>query len=641
MSACPEKTYPIQGIPYTPDPQGTLPARQELSRWSTSSDPEERRQVSLFIRALDELQRRNPIENQFSYFRLAGIHGAPGQGWDQAPDPQEEFKGTKGYCYHNSYLFPTWHRPYMVLYEQCLHEIMEEKVQSISDVAVRKEWEEAARNWRLPFWDWAVEQEDTRKLGLPTVASSAQISILRLDGSGEEQSFANPLLKFTNWAPDANGTLVETPMGDQRMGKFKIQFIGEKPPNKHRLDFSKPKATSRWANDQVDAEWVNGYALNDLVGEAISQHRYMGENQPNLTVKAVVSRLLSPQYFSSYLPFSSSKWAESHPTDYLSLEMIHNNIHEWTGGSGVRSDGTFTQGHMANVPVSSFDPIFWMHHWFSSLLLNVDRLLALFQYINSAWLEDEDLLQTPLQPFHRDEDKTVWTSQEAEEWERLGYTYPELVGRPDPQQVSRNVQAKYGTPVKALQPSWQGLASCPGVNDDEFQDYIINVKYDRYALDGYPYKIKFFLHVDDQNDIPLGEVYNFSTPLDLGCGNCSTQKAQGVLSKAQVPITLHLHELVRERYSGIPSLRSFSYTPDEEPGLQPNFISNFLEGALIWTVTTNTGELVDLTQFSGLEVNVLTARASFDDRNVALYQPKGYETLYQPTQGKPCGAAPK
>lgn len=38
----------------------------------------------------------------------------------------------------------------------------------------------------------------------------------------------------------------------------------------------------------------------------------------------------------------------------VNIEFIHNNIHYWAGGNG---------GHMSQIPVATFDPIFWLHHW--------------------------------------------------------------------------------------------------------------------------------------------------------------------------------------------------------------------------------------------------------------------------------------
>ena len=57
-----------------------------------------------------------------SFFQVAGIHGLPNQPWDgvvgSTPfDPNSGQWG--GYCTHGSVLFPTWHRPYVMLYEVC------------------------------------------------------------------------------------------------------------------------------------------------------------------------------------------------------------------------------------------------------------------------------------------------------------------------------------------------------------------------------------------------------------------------------------------------------------------------------------------------------------------------------------------
>lgn len=46
-----------------------------------------------------------------------GIHGVPFQPWNGVqPAPGA---GQSGYCTHSSVLFPTWHRPYLALYEVC------------------------------------------------------------------------------------------------------------------------------------------------------------------------------------------------------------------------------------------------------------------------------------------------------------------------------------------------------------------------------------------------------------------------------------------------------------------------------------------------------------------------------------------
>ena len=53
-----------------------------------------------------------------SWFQVAGIHGLPYTTWDSA----EGIAGAStGYCTHSSVLFPTWHRPYVALFEVSLN----------------------------------------------------------------------------------------------------------------------------------------------------------------------------------------------------------------------------------------------------------------------------------------------------------------------------------------------------------------------------------------------------------------------------------------------------------------------------------------------------------------------------------------
>ena len=42
----------------------------------------------------------------------------PSQSWDEAPEPDFDKEVQQGgYCAHNIVSFPTWHRPYLLLYE--------------------------------------------------------------------------------------------------------------------------------------------------------------------------------------------------------------------------------------------------------------------------------------------------------------------------------------------------------------------------------------------------------------------------------------------------------------------------------------------------------------------------------------------
>jgi len=60
-----------------------------------------------------------------SFFQVAGIHGLPYIPWDDATgEPFDPNTQWGGYCTHGSVLFPTWHRPYVMLYEVGLMTIL-------------------------------------------------------------------------------------------------------------------------------------------------------------------------------------------------------------------------------------------------------------------------------------------------------------------------------------------------------------------------------------------------------------------------------------------------------------------------------------------------------------------------------------
>lgn len=162
------------------------------------------------------------------------------------------------------------------------------------------------------------------------------------------------------------------------------------------------------------------------------------------------------------------------------------------GGGGKDKNGIPTNGFMSNVPVSSFDPVFWMHHkcvtpWLAILQKliinsNIDRIFAIWQFLNpEAWLtpKDECKPTDELQPFHMDEEGTVFTANDVRRWEKFGYTYPELVPGMTKEKLQQLIYDKYGRPsVEELIGSKDGK----GITDTHFQDYVINVQYDRYGL---------------------------------------------------------------------------------------------------------------------------------------------------------------
>lgn len=110
--------------------------------------------------------------------------------------------------------------------------------------------------------------------------------------------------------------------------------------------------------------------------KSMSKHEWAKIKPGNLA--DAVNRMFSVDYNGTWTSFASTKWYAEEElnirTGYMSLEFIHNNIHNITGGSSLGYDpndkhsldpqGIYGLGHMSDVPVAAFDPIFWMHHWY-------------------------------------------------------------------------------------------------------------------------------------------------------------------------------------------------------------------------------------------------------------------------------------
>lgn len=57
-------------------------------------------------------------DSLLSHFQIGGIHGRPYKKWNESGG-DSKVGDFGGYCTHGSVLFPTWHRPYVALYEVC------------------------------------------------------------------------------------------------------------------------------------------------------------------------------------------------------------------------------------------------------------------------------------------------------------------------------------------------------------------------------------------------------------------------------------------------------------------------------------------------------------------------------------------
>ncbi|KAM3068241.1 hypothetical protein ACMFMG_011286 [Clarireedia jacksonii] len=573
MDAPGKQFYVIQGIsiPEPPDPVHPIPIRPEVGEWYDSRDqnPTIAIQVSLYLQALLKFQRQSWTE-QLSYFQIAGIHGFPAQVWDDTGE-------TGFYCAHQLPTFPTWHRAYLTLYEQVLHSHMIEIINAPDFPAEKKlEWTEAANRWRLPYWDYAS------KPSIPNIAVPENIDVINPSGGKPITLDPNPMYRYQLYDPQSENTV----MGDKaRLGKFAIEDNIDPKGGNPSLPWSRCKGTSRYGNPTTTADWVKGTSDGTKVTRALQSHHWPEDRttrKPKATgtIKENVYKLFTPNYFSSWSKFASTKYYARGTAnrEWLSLESIHNMIHNWTGGGDVNGG----LGHMCDVPVAAFDPIFWLHHCF------IDRCAAIWQELNpkDTWFNDPlpadpdkvdpdnpDLWKAdpkptdPLNPFHKESTgrNASYTSDDVKNWRKLGYDYKILEARAEDYKadgtlnrhryvahVRKDINKLYSTTrsevLDAMHTGGEALKETLGKNQT---DYVINVLYNRYGLNGGdPYVLHFYVGpVDVTGEYTyathpnrVGSVYTFSSRFETAsgrvkCSNCESQIANKVLSTAQIPIT--------------------------------------------------------------------------------------------------------
>ena len=203
--------WTIRGIqagvnPYT----GERPLRQDFSTFKNSGPA-----FDLYIQALLRSQQADQ-KNTLSYFEVAGgfdcftqaksvllmcqgIHGVPFRAWDGVTG-----KNVAAYCPHGSVLFPTWHRPYMALYEvrslaaitrvaftDSAKEVIWLNAQWIAaryPAPQRARYRAAARTLRIPFWDWSLDATMPPEVSQPTIYINAPEGTVNVP---------NPLYSYT------------------------------------------------------------------------------------------------------------------------------------------------------------------------------------------------------------------------------------------------------------------------------------------------------------------------------------------------------------------------------------------------------------------------------------------------------------
>lgn len=303
-------------------------------------------------------------------------------------------------------LFPTWHRPYVALYEQLLVSHFDTIIGKYSG-SVSDSLRASAQKWRLPYWEWAVDEP-----AIPKEWISETIKIW--DTTGKEIDYKpNPFQCYNFQKPlDPSFSTVSTAVG-KYFGKTQRW-----PSTADGTAVSQPDEVTPYLKSRHLKKGV--WSIFGDAGGATPWNDFSNDAQ-------ITAKTLGPM---------------------TSLESVHGSVHIGTGGVAVPNISP-TSGHMRYVPVSGFDPIFWMHH------CQVERLLSLWQAVywkvkvsdtptdagnQSFNIKTDEKIAMGLLPFRKKANEYV-TSNDIQSTTMYGYIYPEIydAGDVNPQERSRRV----------------------------------------------------------------------------------------------------------------------------------------------------------------------------------------------------------
>ncbi|KAF8061616.1 tyrosinase [Lyophyllum atratum] len=330
---------------------------------------------SLYVQALQAMFSRDNNDRE-SFFQLGGIHGLPYVPWDGAngDTPPDSRTQWGGYCTHGTVLFPTWHRPYVMLYEQVMQK---HAVEIAATYTVdRDAWKQAAIDIRQPYWDWAANAVPP-----PEVISLKEVTITKADGS--KVSVPNPLYHYTF----------------------------------HPIDQSFPRPYSGWPATLRQPTSSRPNAIDNP--QRLANVLRAAQSDITSSTYNMLTRVRTWTAFSSHTVDDGGSASNS-------IEAIHDGIHVNVGGIGQMSDPS----------VAAFDPIFFLHHCNVDRMLSLWSALNPGVWVSKGDSEDGSFVlpreipvdvDTPLTPFWNAE-TTFWASAGTQDTAKLGYTYPEFDG---------------------------------------------------------------------------------------------------------------------------------------------------------------------------------------------------------------------
>lgn len=501
--------------------------------------------------------------------------------------------------------------------QQALYQSVQEVINTFPE-GQRSRWQQAASTLRMPYWDWA---QDGGSATVPTQIRDQTVTVTKPSG---RVTIPNPLYSYS-W-----GSSLPTEMGGGPWNNW---------PSTLRRPVANP---TRSNNNEMNARFnAMRVSLRDRVFALFSSKQAWGAAS---TSQIGVRTDLSGSGVDSF-------------------ESVHDAVHNTAGGE--------SGGHMYYLDISSFDPIFWLHH------TNIDRLLAMYQLIvpntyvangninhgMAQWNQGEAKNSyTPLKPFTKNNRGDYYTSQDVKETRVLGYHYPETSERTY-SQVARAVSQIYGAGQRTL----SRRADNETYETGQYQgrplkegDYhhVLNIVANKYAMEG-SYTVHCFIGKPGSNSTSnsTAPYSNSTTPHSIS--NSTAPYTNGTSGEAdydpsadytQDPNYVGAYGVLGGQMvmnSTYPVMTSGSLplttclqgkeASGELKSLHPDDVEPYLAENLYYKVVGVKGELNpdDIPDFHVSAKCTKVTPAASDDELPDLSAP--YQTLPKATENKPAG----
>ncbi|TDZ37021.1 Tyrosinase [Colletotrichum spinosum] len=301
-----------------------------------------------------------PASHDDSFFTIAGYHGEPFVQED--PDFKPDSKWWGGWCQHNTVLFPTWHRAYLLRLEEALRNALPD-----ADIA-------------LPYWDQCDAVNEDRD-PIPWILTAP---VLPKPVEGDvSNDVSNPLYSYTLKASiadshhdgDKDPKRYTKPEGYQTVRYPQSGLVGNDrdraETEDHNTKYGDAAENAQHLNNNVKA-WLRGTQVIDTSG---------GQNEIPLTT-SLASRYrlcLEAEEYTAFSNNASNKARINHlasqgtKTFSVALEDGHNAMHLAVGGFFQLDKSNAdpirgANGDMGENETASFDPIFYFHHAFIDYL---------------------------------------------------------------------------------------------------------------------------------------------------------------------------------------------------------------------------------------------------------------------------------